>query len=56
MQSLAGRTLRTTAIHAPVRGAIDHLDDALIVVGGAVTVAAGACLVGVVAVRPACCL
>ena len=34
MQSLAGRTLRTTAIHAPVRGAIDHLDDALIVVGG----------------------
>jgi len=34
MQSLAGRTLRTTAIHAPVRGAIDYLDDALIIIGG----------------------
>lgn len=33
MQTLAGRTLRTTAIHAPVRGELDCLDDTLIVIG-----------------------
>ncbi|MDR3476292.1 MAG: guanine deaminase [Devosia sp.] len=33
MQSLAGRTIRASACHAPVRGQLDYLDDALIVIG-----------------------
>lgn len=33
MQSLAGRTIRASAFHAPVRGEIDFLDDALIAIG-----------------------
>lgn len=33
MQTLAGRTLRASFLHAPVRGAVDYLEDALMVVG-----------------------
>jgi len=33
MQTLAGRTIRASAFHAPVRGEIDFLEDALIAIG-----------------------